>query len=67
MRPPALENPPPIDPRDHAIESRSWDDRQVRFHLVRHDGHYYAWIAWPGQHLVYPMPSAAAARSFLDS
>lgn len=67
MRPAALENPPPIDPRDHAIESRSWDDGQVRFHVVRHDGRYYAWIAWPGHHLVYPMPSAAAARSFLAS
>lgn len=67
MRPPALENPPPIDPRDHAIESGSWEDGQVRFHLVRHDGRYYAWIAWPGHNLVYPMPSAAAARSFLAS
>ena len=67
MRPSALENPPPIDPRDHAIESRSWDDGQVCFHLVCHDGCYYAWIAWPGHHLVYPMPSAAAARSFLAS
>jgi hypothetical protein len=67
MRPSALENPPPIDPRDHAIESRSWDDGQVRFHLVRHDGRYYAWIAWPGHHLVYPMPSVASARRFLAS
>ena len=67
MRPSALETPPPIDPRDHAIESRSWDDGQVRFHLVRHDGRYYAWITWPGHDLVYPMPSAAAARSFLAS
>ena len=67
MRPSALESPPPIDPRDHAIESRSWGDGQVRFHLVCHDGRYYAWIAWPGHDLVYPMPSAAAARSFLAS
>lgn len=67
MRPPALESPPPIDPRDHAVESRSWDDGQVRFHLVHHDGRYYAWITWPGHDLVYPMPSAPAARSFLAS
>lgn len=67
MRPSALESPPPIDPRDHAIESRSWEDGRVLFHLVRHDGRYYAWITWPGHHLVYPMPSAAAARSFLAS
>jgi hypothetical protein len=67
MRPSALENPPPIDPRDHAVESRSWDDGQVFFHLVGHDGRYYAWIAWSGHHLVYPMPSAASARSFLAS
>jgi hypothetical protein len=65
MRPSALESPPPIDPRDHAIESRSWDDGQVRFHLVRHGGGYYAWITWPGHDLVYPMPSAPTARSFL--
>jgi hypothetical protein len=65
MRPSALENPPPIDPRGHAIESRSWDDGQVRFHLVHHDGRYYAWITWPGHDLAYPMPAAAAARSFL--
>jgi hypothetical protein len=67
MRPSALESPPPIDPRDHAIESRSWDDGQVRFHLVHHDGRYYAWITRPGHHLVYPMLSAPAARSFLAS
>ena len=67
MRPSALESPPPIDPADHAIESRSWDDGQVRFHLVRHDGRYYAWITLPGHDLVYPMPSAPAARSFLAS
>jgi hypothetical protein len=67
MRPSALESPPPIDPRDHTIESRSWDDGQVRFHLVHHDGRYYAWITRPGHHLVYPMLSAPAARSFLAS
>ena len=67
MRPSALESPPPIDPRDHAIESRSWDDGQVRFHLVCRDGRYYAWIALPGHDLVHPMPSAPAARSFLAS
>jgi hypothetical protein len=67
MRPSALESPPPIDPRDHAIESRSWGDGQVCSHLVRHDGSYYAWITWPGRDLVYPMPSAPAARSFLAS
>jgi hypothetical protein len=67
MTPSALEIPPPIDPRDHAIESRSWDDGEVLFHLVCHDGRYYAWITWPGHHLVYPMPAATAARSFLAS
>ena len=67
MRPSALETPPPVDPRDHAIESRSWDDGKVRFRLVRHDGRYYAWITWPAHDLVYPMPSAPAARSFLAS
>lgn len=67
MRPPPLASPPPIDPRDHAIESRSWGGGAERFHLVCHDDHYYAWITRYGRDLVYDMPSIAAARSFLAS
>jgi hypothetical protein len=67
MRPSPLAGPPPIDPRDHAVESRSWGGDTERFHLVCHDGRYYAWITGYGRDLVYDMPSAAAARSFLAS
>jgi hypothetical protein len=67
MRPSALASPPPIDPRDHAIESRSWTSGEERFYLVCHDGRYYAWIARSGHDRVYEMPSAAAARSVLAS
>ena len=58
---------PPINPRDHAIESRSWGGGEEGYHLVRHDGHYYAWITRSGRDLVHEMPSAAAARGLLAS
>jgi hypothetical protein len=64
----ALEQLPDIDPREYALESRSWGE-EFTFHLVRHDGRYYAWTARPwddGDH-AYSMPSADAARRFLDS
>jgi hypothetical protein len=67
MRPSPLASPPPIDPRDHAIESRSWSSGTERFYLVCHDGHHCAWITGRGPDLVYDMPSAAAARSLLAS
>lgn len=67
MRPSLLASPLPIDPGDHAIESRSWGGGTKHFHLVWHDGRYYAWITGHGRDLVYDMPSAAAARSFLAS
>jgi hypothetical protein len=64
----ALEHLPDIDPREHAVESRSWGE-EFTFHLVRHDGRYYAWTVRPfgdGDH-AYEMPSEQAARSFLDA
>jgi DNA-binding phage protein len=64
----AMERLPGIDPRDHAVESRSWGD-EFTFYLVRYDGRYYAWTVRPfddGDH-AYEMPSEDAARRFLDS
>src|SRR5580693_5436741 len=59
---------PDIDPREHALESRSWGE-EFAFYLVRYDGRYYAWTVRPfddGDH-AYEMPSEDAARRFLDS
>src|SRR6202161_809396 len=59
---------PDIDPAEHALESRSWGE-EFTFHLVRHDGRYYAWTVRPwddGDH-AYEMPSQQDARQFLDS
>jgi hypothetical protein len=60
-----MHDPPGIDPREHAIESRNWGARSC--HLVRHQGRYYAWMtAAAGRPVVYAMAGEAAARSFLD-
>ncbi len=64
----AMEHLPDIDPREHAVESRSWGE-EFTFHLVRYEGRYYAWTARPfagGDH-AYEMPSEEAARRFLDA
>jgi DNA-binding phage protein len=64
----ALESLPGIDPRDHAVESRSWGD-EFTFHLVRYGGRYYAWTVRPFDDgdQAYEMPSQDAAREFLDA
>jgi hypothetical protein len=64
----AIENLPGIDPRDHALESRSWGD-EFTFHLVRYEGRYYAWTVRPFDDgdQAYEMPSQHAGREFLDS
>jgi DNA-binding phage protein len=59
---------PDIDPRELAVESRSWGEEFV-VHLVCHQGRYYVWTARPfddGDH-AYEMSSQEAARGFLDS
>jgi hypothetical protein len=59
---------PDIDPAEHALETRSWGE-EFTFHLVRHDGRYYAWTVRPwddGDH-AYEMPSQQDAREFLAS
>jgi hypothetical protein len=66
--PAPLEHLPDIDPAEHALESRSWGE-EFTFHLVSHDGRYYAWTVRPwddGDH-AYEMPSEEAGRQFLDS
>ena len=68
LDPLAMERLPDIDPRNYAVESRSWGD-EFTFYLVSHDGRYYAWTVKPfddGDH-AYEMPSEDAARRFLDS
>jgi len=65
MIPEMMHDPPDIDPREHAIESRHWG--ACSCHLVRYEGRYYAWMAAAaGPPVVYPMAGEAAARSFLD-
>jgi hypothetical protein len=65
MSPEMMRDPPGIDPRGHAIESRHWGASSC--HLVLHEGRYYAWMgAAAGRPVVYPMAGEAAARSFLD-
>lgn len=65
MSPEMMHDPPDIDPREHAIQSRHWG--ACSCHLVRHQGRYYAWMtAAAGRPLVYPMAGEAAARRFLD-
>jgi len=65
MSPEMMRDPPNIDPREHAIESRHWGASSC--HLVRHEGRYYAWMgAAAGRPVVYPMADQAAARRFLD-
>jgi DNA-binding phage protein len=66
MRPDQLNDVPGIDPADYAVESRSWGE-EATYHLVGHDGRYYAWIDRPadGDVQVYEMPSEEAARTFL--
>ena len=65
MTPEMMRDPPNIDPREHAIESRHWG--ACSCYLVRHQGRYYAWMAAAADRpVVYPMAGEAAARSFLD-
>ena len=62
MSPEMMHDPPEIDPREHAIESRHWG--ACSCHLVRHEGRYYAGMAAAaGRPLVYPMAGETAARA----
>lgn len=63
--PSPVKEPPAIDPREHALESREWG--ATTCYLVRHDGRHYAWISWPGAPaVVFAMRGERAGRSFLD-
>jgi hypothetical protein len=66
--PPTVDPLPDIDPREQALESRSWGE-EFTLHLVEHEGRYYVWTIRPwddGDH-AYEMPSQDAGRRFLDS
>ncbi len=59
---------PDIDPRDYAVESRSWGE-EFTIHLVSYEGRYYVWTSrpWDDGEQAFEMPSVDAARSFLDA
>jgi hypothetical protein len=63
-----MHDPPDIDPREYALDSRYWGERAC--HLVRYEGRYYVWLAGLGRGgdrpLVYPMAGEEPARAFLD-
>lgn len=63
-----LEHKPDIDPRDHAVESRSWGD-EFTIHLVSYEGRHYVWTSrpWDDGEQAFEMPSLEAARSFLNA
>lgn len=46
MRPPALDHPPRIDPREHAVESRYWGE-DFEGHLVSYQARWYVWLTCP--------------------
>jgi DNA-binding phage protein len=69
VRPSLMNQPPGIDPREYAVESRSWGE-EFGWHLVSYDGRYFAWTVQPsdvGDDLVYELPSERAAREVLMS
>jgi hypothetical protein len=63
-----LEHRPDIDPRGHAVESRSWGD-EFTVHLVSYEGQYYVWTSrpWDDGEQAFEMPSLEAARAFVDA
>jgi hypothetical protein len=63
-----LAGKPDIDPRDHAVESRSWGD-EFTLYLVSHEGRYYVWTSrpWDDGEQAFAMPSLEAARGFLNA
>lgn len=63
--PSPVKEPPAIDPREHALESREWG--ATTCYLVRHDGRHYAWITWPGgPATAFAVRGEQAGRRFLD-
>jgi hypothetical protein len=63
--PEEIENPPAIDPRQHAIHSRQWG--AAACYLVRHQGRYYTWLTHPGHDAyVCAMRDEETGRRFAD-
>lgn len=59
--------PPPIDPRDHAVYSHQWGDQAC--YLVLHQGRYYTWItdaAEDGRSVVHRVPGEEVGRTLVD-
>ncbi|HWG15908.1 MAG TPA: hypothetical protein VG268_21800 [Streptosporangiaceae bacterium] len=58
---------PPIDPRDHAVHSQHWGDRD--HYLVLDQGQYYTWtttMSVDGRAEVHRVPSEEAGRQLVD-
>jgi hypothetical protein len=59
--------PPPIDPRDHAVHSQQWGDQD--HYLVLYQGRYYTWTTDPdpdGGLVVHRVPSEDVGRQLVD-
>lgn len=59
--------PPPIDPRDHAVYSHQWGERSC--YLLLYQGWYYTWITDPsvnGRPEVGRVPSEQVGRLLVD-
>jgi hypothetical protein len=59
--------PPPIDPRDHAVYSHQWGDQAC--YLVLHQGRYYTWTttaAEDGRSVVHRVPGEDVGRMLVD-
>jgi hypothetical protein len=59
--------PPPIDPREHAVHSQQWGD--LDHYLVVYQSRYYTWLADPGvdgRPVVRRVPSEDVGRQLVD-
>ncbi|HEX4254656.1 MAG TPA: hypothetical protein VH089_06190 [Streptosporangiaceae bacterium] len=60
-------DPPPIDPRAHAIHSQQWGDRT--HYLIQYQDGYYIWLADAGldaRPMVHRVPTEEAGRQQVD-
>jgi hypothetical protein len=66
MRPRPLAQPPGIDLRTHAVDSRSWGD-EFTCYVVRYDGRWLTWTVRPHDDgiVVHERPDETAAREFM--
>lgn len=66
VEPDPLAQPPDIDPRQYAVESRSWGE-EFTVYVVSYDGKWFTWSNRPRDDgpEVWEQPDEAAARSFM--